>query len=146
MVAHVGAAHLLHLVQAVEEMLVVMPHAARLVVHDVHKLRAVRLDLEQLVHLLLVLDDGELDLGVLQHKQQFLRHRVLVHGHRHAAQALRRGHGPIQPRPVVADDREVVAALEADLSQAAGERAHFVRDLAPGPGLPDAEVFSRIAG
>ena len=62
-----------------------MPHPARLVIEDVRKQRALRLDLEQLVHLLLVLDDGEPDFGVLQHEQHFLRHRVLVHGHGHAA-------------------------------------------------------------
>ena len=97
--------------------------------------------LQHLVDLLLVLDDRERDLGIVQHEHEFGGRRVLVHRHRHAAQRLRRGHRPVQARPVVADDREMHAAPEALRGQPAGERAHFRRDLAPGPGLPDAEIL-----
>jgi hypothetical protein len=41
---------------------------------------------------------------------------------RHCAGA----HRPVQARPVVADDGQVVAALEAQLGQAAGNGAHFL--------------------
>ena len=58
-----------------------------------------------------------------------------------AAEALRRGHRPVEARPVVADDREMLAALEALRREAAGESAHLRRHLGPGPGLPDAEVL-----
>jgi len=91
--AHVGAPHLEHFVHAVQERLVVMAHAARIVVQDVLQLRALLLALEQLVHLLLVLDDGEAHARVLQHEHHFGGHGVLVHGHRNPAQALRGGHG-----------------------------------------------------
>jgi hypothetical protein len=49
-------------------------------------------DLEHLVDLLLILDDGEADLGVLQHEEPSPGHRILVHRHRHAAQALAAAH------------------------------------------------------
>ena len=44
-------------------------------------------------------------------------------------------------RPVVADHREAVAALESPCGKAAGENANLARDLSPGPGLPDAQVL-----
>jgi len=47
---------------------------------------------------------------------------------------------------VVADQREVVAALEALFRKAAGERSYFVGIVLPAPGLPDAEILLRIAG
>ena len=119
----------------------VVAHAARIVVVDVRERRHLRLRLEHLVDLLLVLDDGEVDLGVVQHEHELGRGRVLVHRHRHAAEALRGEHRPVEARPVVADDREVHAAAEPLRRQAAGERAHFVGHLAPRPGLPDAKVL-----
>jgi hypothetical protein len=81
------------------------------------------------------------DFTVGQDEGHFAGHGILIKGHRHAAEHLRRAHRPIKPRPVVADDRQVVAALEAEFGQAAGHGAHFLRHLAPGPGLPDAQVF-----
>ena len=128
-------------VVAVQERLRVVAQAARVVVDDVLELRAAVPDLQHLVDLLLVLDDRELDLGVVQHVDHLLGHRVLVERHRHAAERLRRGHRPVQARAVVADDREVHPALEAERGEPAGERAHLLGDLRPGPGLPDAEVL-----
>src|SRR5262249_30952358 len=66
---------------------------------------------------------------------------VLIHGHRDAAQRLSGGHRPVQPRAVVADDREVRAALESLRRKPAGERADLGCDLRPSPGLPDAEIL-----
>ena len=47
---------------------------------------------QELVDLLLIFDYGVTYARVLQHEAQFLGHRVLVHGHRHAAERLRRAH------------------------------------------------------
>ena len=118
-----------------------MAKPARVVEPDVLQPRALRQDFEQLVDLLLVFDDGKADIGVLEHERHFGRHGVLVERHRHAAQGLRRHHGPVQARPVVADDGQAVAALESPCSEAAGENANLARDLSPGPGLPDAQVL-----
>jgi hypothetical protein len=115
--------------------------AARVVVEDVLQVGALRHVLEQLVDLLLVLDDGELDAGILQHEDHLGRHGILVHRNGHAAQALRGIHRPVQAGTVVADDGQVVAALEAQLGEAAGHGAHFLGHLRPGPGLPDAHVL-----
>jgi hypothetical protein len=41
---------------------------------------------------------------------------------------LHGGHRPVEARAVVADDREVVAPLEAQLGQAAGERGNVLQD------------------
>ena len=118
-----------------------MTQAARVIVKNVVQRRAVAHDFKQFVDLFLILDDGELDPGVFQDKGLLLRHRVLVQRHRHAAQHLRRAHRPIQARPVVADDGEIVAALETQRGQAAGHRPRLRGNLAPAPGLPDAQVF-----
>ena len=103
--------------------------------------RFVGLDAEQLVDLFLVLDHGEADLGMVEDESHLLGDRVLVQRHRHRAQRLGRGHGPIQPRPVVADNGDLVARLQAERGEAAGQRAHFLGDLAPSPGLPDAQIL-----
>src|SRR6185503_11172956 len=67
--------------------------------------------------------------------------RVLVERDRDSPKALRRGHGPVEPRAVVADDREPVAAPEAPGRETAGERPDLAGDLRPRPALPDAEVL-----
>jgi hypothetical protein len=103
--------------------------------------RHLRPRFEHLVDLLLILDDGIGDFGVIQDVDEFGRRRVLVHRHGNPAQRLRGDHRPVQPGTVVADDREVHAAPETLRRQPAGERAHFVGDLRPAPGLPDAEIL-----
>jgi len=136
-----GPANLDQPVAAHQLRLRIVAQAARLVVVDVRERRALRQDLEQLVHLLLVLRDGMRDRRVLDRERHFGRHRVLVERHRDAAQALRSAHRGIDARPVVADQGQVVAALEALRGQAAGERAHFVGEARPAPGLPDTQIL-----
>jgi hypothetical protein len=94
-----------------------MAHAARIVVEDVREVGALLLDFEQLVDLFLVLDDGEADRAVGEDESHFRGDRILIQGHRHAAQHLRGAHRPVQARPVVTDDRQVVAALEAEFAR-----------------------------
>ena len=60
--------------------------------------------LEHLVDLFLVLDQGHFDIGIVEHIGHFIGHRVLVKRHRDCAQSLRRGHAPVKPGAVVADD------------------------------------------
>ncbi len=119
----------------------IIPHAAFIVEHDVRNASQRLLDLEQFVDLLLVLDHGEVDLGIFQYVSHVGRRRILIQGHRHAAQALRRRHRPVQARPVVADHRQVHAAPEAEGGQATGKRAHLIVDGGPARGLPDAQVL-----
>jgi hypothetical protein len=130
----------LQVVEAHQLGLRVMAHAARIVEVDVLELRALRHDLEELVGLLLVLHERVLDVRVVEDVDHLLRDGVLVDRHRDATEGLGRGHGPVQARAVLADDM-THPALEPLRGEPAGERAHLALDLAPGPGLPDAEVF-----
>jgi hypothetical protein len=124
----------------------VVAQAPRIVVADVLQARHLGRRFEHLVDLLLVLDDGVDDLGVVEHIGEFRRRSVLVHRHRDAAQRLRRRHRPIEARPVVADDRQVHSTPEAERGEAARERAHLRGDLTPRPRLPDAEILLARCG
>ena len=44
-------------------------------------------------------------------------------------------------RPVVTDNGQIVATLEAQLGEPAGDCADPVGNAAPGPGLPDAQIL-----
>ena len=129
------------LVAARQLRLRIVAQAARLVVVDARQARALRQDLEQLVDLLLVFRQRVRDRRILDREGHLGRHRVLVERHRDPAKALRRAHRGVDARAVVADDREMVAALEILRRQSAGERAHFIGEAMPAPGLPDAEVL-----
>jgi hypothetical protein len=118
-----------------------MAHAARIVVEDVRRQGHWSLISSILSTCSWSSTMAKADFAVGEDEGHFAGDRILVQGHRHAAQHLRRAHRPVQARPVVADDRQVVAALEAEFGQAAGHGAHFLRHLAPVPGLPDAEIF-----
>src|SRR5437588_779302 len=96
------------LVVAAQQGLRIVTHAARIVEIDAPQVRALGKDLEELVDLLLVLGEGEGDLGVLDGKRHLGRNRILVQRHRNRAQALHRGHGRVQPWPVVAHQRDVL--------------------------------------
>jgi len=141
MVAVVDAPHRHQLADVVDVRQRVVAHAARIVVEDVFEQRQLVPDLEQLVDLLLILDEDEAHLGVEQGEEHLVRHRVLVERYRHAAEALDGGHHHVHARPVVANDRQIVAAPQTHLGQTAGERVHFLGDIVPGPALPDTQVL-----
>ena len=141
MVAVPVASTRLQIGQRVQERLFVIAQATRLFVDDVLQRLAAFLHLEQLVDLLLVLDHGETDARVIEDVLHLLGHRVLVDRHRDPTGNLRGDHRPVELRTVVADDRQLVAGLEADGRQAAGQGHDLVAHLAPGPRLPDAEIL-----
>ena len=86
------------------------------------------------------------DLGVLEHINQLAGDGVLIQAHRNGANRLRGGDGPVHPRAVRADDGDVVAALQTLRRKAAGYGAHLGGNLAPGEGLPDAEILLAHGG
>ena len=135
------AASFLHGLEIDEQGRVVMAQAARIGVDDRLEVRAARHDFEQLIDLLLVLGHGEADPGVIDHVGHLLGHRVLIDRHRHGADRLGRHQGPIESRPIVADDGDLVAPAKAESGQAASQGLHLAQDLAPAPGLPDAIVL-----
>ena len=119
----------------------VVAQAARVVEDDSLQQRMRLRHLQHLVGLLLVLDQGEGDLGVLEHVDQFVGDRILVERHRYPADRLGRDHCRVKPRPVLADQRQMLAAAEALGEQSRGDRLDFVAKLAPAGCLPDAEVL-----
>ena len=107
-------AELLQLGQAREEGLAVAPHPARVVVDDVLEVRALGFDVQELVHLLLILDHREPDLRVVDDVLRLLLDRILIDRHGHPAQRLAGHDGPVELGAVVADDRGLVASREAE--------------------------------
>ena len=146
MVAVVNPPQLHQGVHVVEKGLIVVAHPARVVVDDVFEPGRLIPDFQQLVDLFLILHRREAHGGILEDEQHFRRHRILIERHRHASQALRRAHHHVQMRAVVADDGEVVAALETQRRQAARQGTHPFGDLGPSPDLPDAEIFLADGG
>ena len=134
-------AALLQLGQRQQVRLGIRAQAAGVVVDHVLQARALGLDVQELVDLLLVLDHGEPRLRVIGDVGQLLLDRVLVERHRHAAEGLRGRHGPVELGPVVADDRRLVPAGEPEGSQPERDATGALEVLAPRVGLPDAEVL-----
>ena len=96
---------------------------------------------QELVDLLLILDDGEPRLGVLDDVLHLALDRILIDRHRDAAQRLRGHHRPVELRPVVADDRDPIAAREAEGGEAERDVTRLLEILRPRVRLPDPEVF-----
>ena len=124
--------------------MVVVAQPPRLVVDDEREPGQPVDDRKQLIDLLLILHHRDRHLGVVEDVGHLLRDRVVIDRHWHAAERLRRAHRPIQARPVGADNRHLVVALEAELPQTDRKRAYLLEHLRPGPHLPDAEVLVPI--
>ncbi len=75
------------------------------------------------------------------HVRELAGDRVLVDRDCHAAQRLGRQLRPVEPRAVVADDRQGLVAPEAEGGQPEGEVTHVIVVFPPGVGLPDAAVL-----
>jgi len=103
-IAVVNAAHRHQLADVVEKGLRVMTHATRVVVKQMLELRQLIADLEQLVNLLLILDEGESDFCVAQDEKHFVSHRILIERQGYAAETLHRRHHHVHARPVFAND------------------------------------------
>ena len=67
--------------------------------------------------------------------------RVLVDRNRNAAGRLDRRHRPIQPRPIVAADHDLIAGLDTERLQPTGQGADLGRDFSPSPALPNTETL-----
>jgi len=119
----------------------IMPQAAFVINNDMGNARQALLDLKQFIDLLLIFGNRKVDFCVIQYVSHVGCRCILVQGYWDAAQALGGRHRPIQARTVVADDGQGHAAPKTECGQAASKSAHFVIDLRPGPGLPDAKVF-----
>ena len=125
----------------VKTAVVVIPQALLLVVEHMLKLRQLLGDGEDLVDLLLVLHRRVGHFGMGQYIGHLLRDRVRIDRDRDRADPLGSGDGPVEIGTVVADDCDLAATLQPDRLQPARIGADDLVHLAPGPGLPDAEVL-----
>src|SRR5438309_9515457 len=103
-----ASAVLLHSGQGMQTGRGIMPQTARIGIDYRLQLRTALLHCQELVHLFLVFYDGKARLGMLEDKVRLLSDRVLIEWYRHPTQALRRHHGPVQVRTVIANDRYFV--------------------------------------
>jgi hypothetical protein len=125
--------------QAQQAGLLVLPHAAGVFVDDVLEAGALRAHVQELVHLLLILDHREPHLRVVHDVLHLLLDRVLVQRHGHAADRLGGQHSPVERRAIVADDGGLVAARETERGQPERDQARLGEVVAPAVRLPDAE-------
>ncbi len=127
--------------QAQQKRLVIPAQSPPVFIDDGFQTRALRLDVEQLVHLLLVLGHREAGVGVIEDVRQLSLGRVLVEGNGNAAQRLGGHDRPVELGPVVAHDGGPIAPREAERGQPQGDEAALLEVLPPGVGLPDAEIL-----
>ena len=126
--------------------LVIVGQAPRLGVQKAREPRQAVANGEDLVDLLLILGDDDRNLGVIEHRGDFVRDRIGVNGNRNGADHLRRRYRPVEPRPVGADDGDGLAALKPEPDQALRDGAGLLVDFSPSPGLPEAEILQAESG
>ena len=78
---------------------------------------------------------------MVEHVAEFAGDRVLINRHGDPAEAHRRELREIEPRPVLADDRQLVALPKTGGGEPEREVAHLLPVAPPAKGLPDAKVL-----
>ena len=99
------------------------------------------LDLEKLVHLLLVLDHGKSGLGILGNVSDLPRRQLRIGTHGDAMVSLGSQLGVVPFRRIVSDDQQLVPGLEAERQQAQGQELGVEIVILPRVGLPDPVVL-----
>ena len=117
--------------EGVEAGCVVAGQPARLVIDDVGQRRDFGGRRPDLVDLLLVLHHREAHAGMVEHIGHLVGDRVGIDRHGNRAERLRRREGPVEARPVGADDGDPVALREPERLQADGQAADLLELLAP---------------
>lgn len=84
---------------------------------------------------------GKAYVGVRQHIGKLFGHGIGVDRDWNSTEHLRCHDGPVESRPVGADDRDRFAALEAQPMQADRIGTNDVEHIGPGPRLPDAQIL-----
>jgi len=98
-------------------------------------------DRQNLVDLFLIFHDRERHFGMFEHEGHFFSHGIRVDRDWQGADRLGDRECPVEPGLVRPDDRDPVAALDAQVREAESSHAHFLQYLRPGPGLPDSKVL-----
>ena len=95
--------------------------------------------LKNLVHLLLIFDDGDLGVTSVGEREELLAHGVWIDTNRNRTERLR-GQLCVDPvGPVVADDGDFVVFAESEQEQAETDRFHAIANLTPRQRSPDSE-------
>ena len=121
--------------------LLVVAHAAVLVVDDAANRGTARQYFEQLVDLLLVFGKDVGNVRTLDRRRNLVGRRILIERHHNGAEPVRRAHRRIQARPVVAQQGDMSAALQAARRRGSRKRGGFFGQFAPGYGAPDAAAL-----
>ena len=93
---------------------------------------------QQLVDLLLVLGKDVAYFRALERRSDLVGGRILIERHHDGAEAVCCAHRGIEPRPVIAEQGDMRAALQAARRGRNGDRGRFVSKLAPSHRPPDA--------
>jgi len=140
----VMAARVDHLIQRVEACVIVVAQASGLVVDDLFQGREVGRDGQNFVDLLVVLHDGEADIGVFEDELHLVRDRVGVDRDRDAAEHLHGGEGPVEPGTIGTDDGTGVASLQTQAGEAGRVGTNDRPEFGPGGGLPDPAILVAV--
>ncbi len=132
---------LLHVLEGEERRVLVLPQAARVGVDDVADLRELVEHVEDLVDLLLVLGDDEGGVAVVDDVGDLGEVRVLVEPDRRRAGRLRGELGQTHSGRLSPMIATLSPRLQAERDEAEREVPDVVVVLAPGEGLPDAELL-----
>ena len=128
-------------VEADDPRIAVLAHPAGVAIDDLQHAGRLLDELEQLVHLLLVLGEDQPRLGVIEQVAHLLAHGVLVDAERGAAERVRRDLAPDPLRPVVADQRDAVSPRQPQPLHAERHQPDPALVLGPGERVPDAELL-----
>ena len=131
----------LHLLERHDARVAVAPQPAHVRDDDVPHERQRPADLQDLVHLLLVLADDDGRLGVRDDVLHLRRRARRVDADPDGGRAHR---GELRPDPLAAvlrEDRDLVAALHPERDEAEAEAPDVAEVVLPGDALPDAELL-----
>ncbi len=121
--------------------IVVFAHAPRVGIQDMPDGRDALAEVQQLVHLLLVLGEDHLGLPVIEEIMDLLAERVAVEAEGQGADRVRRDLSADPVRPVVSDERHHVAPAQAEIVEAQRESLHPLVVVAPRERSPETEIL-----
>ena len=99
------------------------------------------LNLKHLIHLLLIFADDKARFGMFQDVLHLLCNGILVNRDRNRAERLCSNDRPIKARPIVTNNRNAIAAFQAQRFKATSNTLDLASHFSPGPSLPDSEIL-----
>ena len=102
------------------------------------------LDVDDLVDLLLVLDDGKPRAAMFKSIGQLVGRGVLIEWYWHSTYRLNGNYRPIKIWPVTSDNGDKVTLVHAEIQKPKRQCFDFLLGFSPGPALPDPEFLFPI--